>query len=123
MRRKVPSTNSALEALHKPQHPDRKHSLAFASVNVLCFGDFWQLDPTGDVAFASNPLNCIGIPDVDRTMVMFWHKSLGDDASNFHMQAWQAGARVRELNQNMRSGEDEWFSEVLDQCRLGNPLE
>ena len=71
VRRKVPSRDSAVEALRKAQHPHRKRDIAFAGVNVLCFGDFWQLDPTGDVAFASNPLKCIGIPDVDRTMTMF----------------------------------------------------
>ena len=36
-----------------------------------------------------------------------------------HLQPWRGESRVWELSQNIRSGEDEWFSEVLEQCRQG----
>ena len=39
--------------------------------------------------------------------------------STFHLQSWTGKARVLELKQNLRSGEDQWFSSVLDECRLG----
>ena len=112
-----------MEALRPPQHPDRTVERAFGGVNVFGFGDFWQLHPTGDVAFATNTLSCIGLGDVDRTMAMFWHKSLEGDSSNFHLQAWHTGSRVWELSENLRSGDDAWFSDVLDQCRQGHLLE
>ena len=46
LRLNVPRT-STLQAIQGKQHCDRRRQIAFAGVNVLCFGGFWQLDPTG----------------------------------------------------------------------------
>ena len=47
-------------------------------------------------------------------MNMFW------DASYIHsLQPWENGKRVLHLSENLRSGSDEWFSTLLDQCRVG----
>ena len=119
LRANVPSSNSAYQALQKKDlHPDRVRSIAFAGVNMLCFGDFWQLDPTGDTSFMSNPTRIPGSAIVDRTMAMFWQRE-GPRRDNLHLQEWTGKHRVWELSENLRSGEDVWFSEVLDQCRVG----
>ena len=118
LRLNVPRTGSA-QAIQRKQHCDRRRELAFAGVNVLCFGDFWQLDPTGDTSFMSNPIKPIGNPCADSTMSMFWHAAREGDEHNTHLQAWQGRSRVWELSQSLRSGADKWFSEVLDQCRMG----
>ena len=114
----VPASNSACQALRKTMHPSRQRRLAFGGVNVICFGDFWQLDPTGDVSFMSNPTKNHGNPYVDYTMAMFWShdESRREDV---HLQAWAGNQRVWELSENLRSGDDVWFSEVLDECRQG----
>ena len=107
------------KGLEKQVHKQRCRKMAFVGVNVICFGGVWLLDPTGDVAFASNPEKCDGDPNVDRTINMFSAKSLESDTSNMYLQPWRGESRVWELSQNIRSGEDEWFSEVLEQCRQG----
>ena len=53
--------------------------------------------------------------DLDMSMSMFWHAARGDDEKNDHLQAWEGRRRVWELSQNIRSGDDRWFSEVLSQ--------
>ena len=86
-------------------------------MNVLCFGDFWQLDPTGDVAFMLHPGRHAGVPYVDSTMHCFWYPPTKDD--DFHLQPWRGDCRIWELSRNIRSGADEWLSTVLDECRAG----
>ena len=46
----------------------------------------------------------------------------GDEMNvvSFMLQEWDAGKRVLELSTNIRSGNDTWWNEVLDQCREGN---
>eukprot|EP00973_Karenia_brevis_P048855 6777046-Karenia_brevis.AAC.1 len=88
---------------------------AFAGVNTLFFGDFWQLNPAGGRSFMSNPCDVTGDPCVDFTMNMFWFNPKQD----YDLQPWHGGKRVLELTTNIRSGEDKWFSEVLDEMRLG----
>ena len=68
VRRDVPSTSSAVAGLKRQQHCIRTSQNAFAGVNVLCFGNFWQLDPTGDAAIMSNPLKHTGCSSVDRIL-------------------------------------------------------
>ena len=89
LRLQVPSTNAASEGLRARQHGDRCRRDAFAGVNVLCFGDFRQLDPTGDVAIMSNPIKKPEGPCVDSTLSMFWYSG-GDGLldGNFGLQAW-----------------------------------
>ena len=98
VRLKVPATNTAYEGLRREQHPDRQRAETFAGVNVICFGDFWQLDPTGDTAFMTNPTKSTGDPYVDCTLSMFWHKGGEKDGHNYHLQPWQDGRRVWELS-------------------------
>ena len=122
LRLQVPSTNVASEGLRVRQHRDRGRRDAFAGVNALCFGDFWQLDPTGDVAIMSNPAKTPDDPFAQRTLDMFWYS--GEDSQlegNYNLQAWGRGLpRIWELSTNIRSGEDEWLSAVLNECRDGN---
>ena len=66
LRLKVPSTNTALRGLHKEQHASRERNYGFAGVNVLCFGDFWQLGPTGDTSVSTNPMKSSGNPHEPR---------------------------------------------------------
>ena len=123
IRTNVPVSSTVHQAMQHTQHPDRERGQPFAGVNVLFFGDFWQLDPTGATSFMSNPCKTDGNPYADLTLSMFWHgpdeNATESSFSNFHLQPWTEKARVLELNQNLRSGEDEWFSSVLDECRLG----
>ena len=121
IRSQVPVTNCSIAGLGKPQHTSRKFRDAFAGVNVLCFGDFWQLDPTGDVSIMSNPMKDTGDPNVDRTLLMFWFgpNTEAAEEDNHHLQPWHTGCRIWELSQNIRSGADEWLSTVLDECRNG----
>ena len=84
----------------------------------------------------SNPCETTGDPHVDLTLSIFWLacKTSSTDASelpetntahedatlnSLHLQPWQGNERVLELNQKIRSGEDVWFSNVLDECRVG----
>ena len=85
----------------------------------------------------SNPCDTNGDPLVDLTLSIFWlaGKTSPADVSElpesstannnetletFYLQPWHEKARVLELSQNIRSGEDVWFSNVLDECRIGN---
>ena len=120
VRLQVPSTNCAVAGLRTRQHCGRKRRDAFADVNVICFGDFWQLDPTGDTAVMSNPFKNSGCAHVDSTLHMFWYAGKdGDSDGHYHLQPWDAQCRIWELSRNIRSGADEWLSAVLDECRVG----
>ena len=39
--------------------------------------------------------------------------------SDYHLQMWEDEKRVLELTQNIRSGADVWYSQLLDECRRG----
>ena len=41
------------------------------------------------------------------------------NSEDHHLQSLQGKDRVLELNTNIRSGDDQWYSVVLDQCRTG----
>ena len=80
------------------------------------------MDPAWDVAIMSNldPSKKSGDPRVDLTLDMFWYS--GENK----VQAWRSGrdgaarrARAWGLSTNMRSGEDERLSTVLNECREG----
>ena len=94
LRLQVPSTNAASEGLRARQHGDRCCRDAFAGANAVCFEDFWQLDPTGDVAIMSNPTEKPEGPCVDRTLLMFWHSGEGSLLDgNYDLQARGAASR------------------------------
>eukprot|EP00973_Karenia_brevis_P062281 8662544-Karenia_brevis.AAC.1 len=65
MRNNVPVPDDLTEGLQSIQNVDRDKNRAFAGVNILFFGDFWQLHPTGSVSFMSNPCNKTGSDDND----------------------------------------------------------
>ena len=90
----------------------------------MFFGDFWQLDPVGGKSFMSNPFENNGDPYVEECLPIFWQDRADSVdktslTSRFHLQHWSPGKRVLELNTNIRSGEDAWYSQVLDECRMG----
>ena len=84
----------------------------------------------------SNPCDDTGDPHLDHTMTMFWFSGQDMQQSNMgtaqhsttplqynsedhHLQSWQGKDRVLELNTNIRSGDGQWYSVVLDECRTG----
>ena len=55
---------------------------------------------------------------VDATMSCFWFLPTHANSYNL-LSRGQGGRRVLELSRKIRSGADEWFSDVLNECRLG----
>ena len=77
--------------------------------------DFWQLHPTGDTAIMTNPNNH-ELGDDRVAMQFFWDCAEND----WGLQRWpQSNAFVHELSQNIRSGDDRWWNQVLEQARVG----
>jgi len=105
---------------------------AFGGVNVFLIGDWWQLNPTGGIALMSNPFAKTALEcSVARSVMMsVWLHTLttstqetatseSTDAVDFALQKWSNGKHVLELSTNIRSGEDVWWNEVLEQSRRG----
>ena len=93
-----------------------KRRLPFGGINVIFFGDFWQLNPTGQIAVMQNPYGeaALSKAAAANILYMFWRRS------EQSLQAWTANeARILHLKENQRSGADMWFSEILNACRLG----
>ena len=56
------------------------------------------------------------------TMSSLWCQPLDisqSSAVNYTLQEWAPNERVLQLSTNIRSGEDQWWNEVLEQCRHG----
>ena len=89
----------------------------FGGVNVFFLGDFWQLNPTGQIAIMSNPYGekVLSSAKANFIMRMFWRNE-GDDS----LLPWKDGKRILHLTRNERSGADKWFSHVLNSCREGD---
>ena len=100
---------------------NRDYVRQFAGVNLIAFGDFFQLDPTGSKSFMSNPYDqrTTEQATIRLSMNTFW--SPGTLESSWELQPWSRKEKtcVVELSVNKRSGEDIWFSDVLDECRAG----
>ena len=118
MHANVPMTVGVVDGLRSTQHGQRTREYPFGGVNVFLFGDFWQLDPTGSKSFMSNPCEGSEDPRVDFMMNMVWLPPTEHD--HRHLQSWSGTSRVWELNTNIRSGEDKWWSALLDECRQGS---
>ena len=103
--------------IYKYRNEDDAVPRAFGGVNVCYFGDFWQLPPTGSIAIMSNPIGPKAQEDANVAYIM--HRFWRHDGIN-SLQSWHGdNTRVLSLTQNKRSGQDTWYSEVLDACRLG----
>ena len=105
MRFHVPMSNSVVEGLRAIQHASRNRNTAFAGVNIMLFGDFWQLDPTGSKSFMSDPTEKTGDSRVDLTLSMVWlpanptaDSSVTDQEveAKYHLHAWDDNSRVLE---------------------------
>ena len=95
----------------RPGHSSRaqQSTRAFGGVNVVMCADFWQLHPVHGTFLASNPECVPGGTLAFKAMEMFWGEAENPDTiRNF----WQ-------LTQLMRC-DDEWYNNVLTQCRVGN---
>ena len=90
---------------------------SFGGVNVVFLGDFWQLNPTGQIAIMSNPHSAKVCQSAKASsiMEMFWRQN---EATA--LRPWPDGKRVLHLTRNERSGADTWFSQVLNSCREGS---
>ena len=92
----------------------------FGGVNTLLVGDFWQIPPVGQVAIMGNPFGKAALENATASsgLAKFWSKPTLNNQDS--LQAWGAtSSRVLELHTNKRSGGDQWYSEVLNACRLG----
>ena len=84
---------------------------------MIFLGDFWQMPPVGEVALMGDPFakKALNNAHVSAMLDMFWRPG-----GNCGLKAWSHGLHVEHLNQNIRSGMDQWFSAVLNHCRLGD---
>ena len=82
----------------------------------MFLGDFWQLRPTGQISLMSSPFAQKAMENAKarQIMNMFW-----DPGISFSLQEWSNKSRMMHLDVNERSGQDVWFSEILDHCREG----
>ena len=97
---------------------------AWGGVNVIFIGDWWQLQPTGGIAIMSNPFShsVQSSSSAQAAMPSFWCQPSDVaevNAAHYMLQEWAPQERVLELSTNIRSGEDAWWNEVLEQCRRG----
>ena len=95
---------------------------AWGGVNVFLIGDWWQLHPQG-IALMSNPFSktvseCSTAQGVMASVWCIGRCEKEDTAVDFMLQEWEASQRVLELSTNIRSGEDRWWNEVLEQLSL-----
>ena len=93
-------------------------------MNVFLHGDVYQLPPVGNVAFMGNPRSeaVLGSSAVRSMIERIW--SCCDDDSIDNIQCWREEGcatmtKVLDLDVNHRSGEDVWYSSVIDSCRRG----
>nr|MCS5703195.1 hypothetical protein [Acidobacteriota bacterium] len=76
----------------------------FGGINLLMFGDWWQIKPVAGTALFSNPAYAGGVTGLG--MDIFW----GPEPNCVH--------RLWELTEIKRT-DDPWFIEILRQCRHG----
>ena len=112
---RLQETSSRAVIFRKVNSDENGINRAFGGLNMLMSGDFWQLHPTGDTAIMTNPENA-NLGGAKLTMSIFWDCQSID----WGLQRWpDSKAFVHELSQNIRSGEDKWWNEVLEQARQG----
>ena len=111
----VQSSTRPAAVFRKVNADEKELTRMFGGVTLIMSGDFWQLNPTGDTAIMSNPESAhLGIAKLASSM--FWDCQTTD----WGLQKWPgSNAYVHELSQNIRSGDDKWWNEVLEQARQG----
>ena len=81
----------------------------FGGINVLMFLDLWQLTPVRDLSIAAHPCRGMALETSNaRVMSLFW----SDEKERVQ--------GLYEFAVNKRSGNDAWFSQVIDECRQGH---
>ena len=82
----------------------------FGGINMAFFGDFWQLPPVRQISICSNPFRERANADHNtrKILAMFWSQ----DAHSSLTHAPFEFAVCKRID-------DEWYSDVIDQCRGG----
>ena len=90
---------------------DSKTVRPFGCVNVCLLGDFWQLAPTGQIAIMSDVTAPRVLENATGHYIMnvFWNSEHPDP-----LETRKAGEKVLELTTKICSGDDVWYSNVLE---------
>lgn len=94
----------------------------FGGVNVFLLGDLYQLTPVGNVAFMSNPRDDAFLKNVSFNNMMTRVWSCDDDVFPDSLQELSetegpVGMKVLYHDVNHRSGDNVWYSQIIDSCR------
>ena len=86
----------------------------FGGLNILVFGDMWQLPPPQQVSICSNPDRPTARMDhhAKDMLDMFWRPTREWGFNSFHN--FTVSKRIDSTRQDVA-----WFREIVDECRRG----
>ena len=72
--------------------------------------------PVGEIALMGDPFADRALSHAHARSILnaFW-----EPGHKHALKMWPDKSRVLHLNENLRSGEDQWYSALLDACRVG----